>query len=110
MKNFIFKIIALVLIAVMCLGTTACSVSFMGDQATGAMSDVATDTNSTFDDGGSNNGGTNNGTTNNGGTNNGGETAVKGNEEKLFAELLKAYKASVDYKGALTMKACQSQT
>ena len=83
MKFNFLRIMALVLVAVMCLSMFACN---------------------TGDNG--NNGGAD--TTDNGG--NGGNGGTPKTENELFAELKAAYEASVSHTGAMTITGAQSQT
>ncbi len=105
MKKIIFRVIALALIAIMCLGAVACgntgnqdvetSDTTSNTSASTEASTTATTTASTDAE-----------TTGNGGEGGEGGTNVN-SEEALFAEILKAYEASMAYQGALTINATQ---
>lgn len=101
--RILFRIIAMVLVAIMCLGIAACGTTGTDDKET---TDTGADTTA------ADNGGT--GTT----ASTDAETSGTGNktptssldEEGMFAELLKAIKATSDYNGAITMDIVQSQS
>ena len=100
MKNkVIFRIISLALIAIMCMGIVSCANSGGAD-----TTDTSADTTAAATEAG-----TTEGTT--ASTDNGGNGEVKPTgEEAMFAEILKAYEASMAYDGAFTMNALQQQT
>ena len=83
--------------AVICLGATSCSFSMTADKDVSAeASNVEIDTNG-FVEGGDVIGGDN-------------SAAASANEEKLFAQLLKACNASIAYNGSMTLNGFMSQT
>ena len=102
MKNkVIFKIISLALLALLCLSTVSCAFSM------GIQDEISQNTNGDLNAPVDKNGG-NGGDGGNGG--NGGDSGNSGAssaEEELFAELMKAYNASLEYNGAISAKTSQ---
>ena len=103
--KFSLKIVAMALVAIMCLGTASCGISgFMNShpvEATVNDNENNPDANINGDIGSIGGADTSVSDSN--------TTTSTGNEEALFEELLKAIKASVAYDGAMTLSAVQSQ-
>lgn len=104
--KFSLKIVAMALVAIMCLGTASCGISgFMNShpvEATVNNNENNPDANINGDIGSIGGADTSVSDSN--------TTTSTGNEEALFEELLKAIKASVAYDGAMTLSAVQSQS
>ena len=106
-----FRIIAVALIAIMCLGVVACDKSNKKDkETTGAETTGAETTVGTTEAITTGAPETTGITDNSGNSSIGGGTANAGDEEALYAEFLAAYEASMAYDGSITVDAIQTQS
>ena len=96
MKNkVIFRIISLALLVLLCLSTVSCAVNM------GIQDEISQNTNGDLNASVDNNGG------NGGDGGNIGNSGASSAEEALFAELMKAYNASLEYNGAISATTSQ---